>query len=481
MTLRIYNTLSRKKETFSTLEKEKVKMYVCGPTVYDVPHIGHARSAYVFDFMRHYLEFLGYSVTFVRNVTDIDDKIINRARGNIEKKGLGCDPEILKDETRAVSEKYLDLYLKQMDDLGIQEPTHQPTATENISRMISAVEKLIEKGDAYLSGGDVYFNVESFETYGQLSGREKSELLSGVRKKTAETKKGRLDFALWKKAKPGEPSWPSPWGEGRPGWHIECSVMSTSILGACFDIHGGGLDLLFPHHENELAQARALTGGTFAKWWVHNGLLTVNGEKMSKSLGNYITISDFLDQYKDSDILKITFLSTHYRKAIDCTPERFHEAGQIKERVTIYMEKVRRSYGDRDLPEDHDLTGALEKEIEKAMDDDFNTPVVIKTLLEAVKLGNEVIEDDDLLEKEKIYRSGVYASFIMKWGGLFSLSFSGGELPEEKKRIVERLIEEREQARRDKDYPKSDRIREELAKKGVTVEDTPEGTVWRKA
>ncbi len=293
----LYNTLTRKKEEFRPMEDGKVKMYVCGPTVYDVPHIGHARSAYVFEVIRKYFEYAGFDVVFVRNVTDIDDKIIKKASDELRETGEDASSDILREKVREVAVRYLDVYHSAMDMLGIRPPVVEPKATESIPQMIAFIETLIQKGYAYASGKDVYFSVDKFTEYGKLSKQDKEQMMHGVRIGVEEKKRHPLDFALWKEAKPYEPCWESPWGEGRPGWHIECSVMSTGILGEQFDIHGGGLDLIFPHHENEIAQAEAATGKTFANYWIHNGLLSVNGEKMSKSLGNYIIIADFLEKY----------------------------------------------------------------------------------------------------------------------------------------------------------------------------------------
>ncbi len=310
----IYNSLTRKKEEFKPIKGGHVGMYVCGPTVYDEPHIGHARSAYIFDVVRRYLEYRKYKVTFVRNVTDVDDKIIEKAAN--EFKG-----EDLNSAVRKVSEKYLAAYREAMASLDIRPPTEEPRATKYISRMTEFIGALIKRDAAYESGGDVYFDIKKAKDYGKLSHQSLDKMESGARVAPGEKKKDPLDFALWKAAKEGEPFWDSPWGMGRPGWHIECSVMSSDILGSEFDIHGGGLDLIFPHHENEIAQSEA-AGAKFARYWLHHGLLTINGQKMSKSLGNFVTIKDFIYKYKNADLLKLLFLSTHYAHPVDYTEEK---------------------------------------------------------------------------------------------------------------------------------------------------------------
>ncbi|MBU0682767.1 MAG: cysteine--tRNA ligase, partial [Candidatus Omnitrophica bacterium] len=335
----IYNTLTRRKEEFKPLEEGKVRMYVCGPTVYDVPHIGHARSSYIFDWIRRYLEYSGFRVCYVRNVTDIDDKIIKKAAGELKKRKI-TGTDVLCRKVKEVADYYLEIYHSQMSEMGINGPDLEPKATENISQMIEFISVLIEKGCAYEVEGNVYFSVENFAGYGKLSNRDKEQMMSAVRIDLDKRKKYPLDFALWKSVKKDEPFWESPWGKGRPGWHIECSVMSTSIFGAHFDIHGGGLDLIFPHHENEIAQAEAATGKDFANYWIHNGLLTVENEKMAKSLGNYITITDFLKKYKDPDFLKIAFLNSHYRSPMDYSDERMEESRRVKERIVVFFDKV---------------------------------------------------------------------------------------------------------------------------------------------
>ena len=487
--IRIYNTLTRKKEEFTPLEEGKIKMYVCGPTVYDVPHIGHARSAFSFDVIRRYFEYAGFQVHFVRNVTDIDDKIINKAVSELEEMGTNISGSALKTRADDVAVRYLDEYHHELDILGIKPPTVEPKATENIKQMFEFIQILIDKGFAYASGGDVYFSVEKFSGYGKLSNRNKDEMLHGVRVDVDEKKKYPLDFALWKEAKENEPFWESPWGDGRPGWHIECSVMSTNILGNRFDIHGGGLDLIFPHHENEIAQAEAATGETFANYWIHNGLLSVNGEKMSKSLGNYITISDFRTKYSDSDLLKIAFLSSHYRSPMDYSDEKMDEAHRTKERIMIFFDKVEKLEGDGDAKKDIDpsvLPGTqatinnLRIKFNEAMDDDFNTPSAMAVVFEAVKAGNECLADEDVPKADKLYITYAIKNYIVRMADVLGLSLTPAQIEADEQDEIEKLVAEREKARKSKDFNRSDEIRDVLLEKCIVVEDTPEGPVWRK-
>ena len=481
----IYNTLTRKKEQFLPLEEGKVKMYVCGPTVYDVPHIGHARSAFSFDVIRNYLEYAGLKVQFVSNVTDVGDKIINRARQELEEAGEDSSSNLLKKRCEEVARRYLDVYHKELDVFGIRRPTHEPKATENIKGMITFIEKLISSGYAYEAAGSVYFSVSDFPSYGKLSKRDKEDLIHGVRIEVDENKKHPLDFALWKKSKEFEPSWKSPWGEGRPGWHIECSVMSTRLLGDEFDIHGGGLDLVFPHHENEIAQSEAATGKPFARYWMHNGLLTVNGEKMSKSLGNYITIEDFLEKHKDPDLLKIAFLNSHYRSPMDYSENKMAEAKSSKERIEIFLDKVRRLEGKCECQVTHDESvatmAAFEEDFEKAMEDDFNTPLAMSVIFDAVRAGNDCLTGKKLEKKQRAYCAHCVSDFILNTSKVLGLSLRKKEKVEKGLlKEVERLIQQREDARKNKDFQKSDEIRDKLAEMNIVVEDTPEGPVWRK-
>lgn len=446
MPLRIYNSLTKQKEEFKPLNPPEVRMYVCGPTVYDEPHIGHLRSAYVFDMMRRYMEYSGYKVNFVRNVTDVDDKIIEKARAEAPA------PENLIRETQKVSEKYLKLYHEDLKTLGISEPTEEPRATTHIPEMIGLIQKLITKGVAYAIEGDVYYEVNSFQSYGKLSHQKKDTLLDGVRIDPNEKKKSPLDFALWKKSKEGEPSWDSPWSKGRPGWHVECSAMSMKYLGETFDIHGGGRDLIFPHHENEIAQSEAVTGKPFANYWVHHGLITVNEQKMSKSLKNFITLKNILDKYGDTgaDDLKFFFLRTHYSMPLDYSDEKMNMAANDRIRFATFLQDYENFKG---LAENgRSLTEYFSKESDKlfcsAMDDDFNTSNAITFLHAHVTTARNS-------KDENVYRA--VAKKIKEFMSIFSLS-----LKQDTGIFGERavLITQYMEARSQKDYVKADKIRD---------------------
>ncbi|MEI8175907.1 MAG: cysteine--tRNA ligase, partial [Candidatus Omnitrophota bacterium] len=378
--MKIYNSLTRTKEEFVPLKPHQVKMYVCGPTVYDEPHIGHARSAYIFDVVRRYLEYRGFAVTFVRNVTDVDDKIIEKARREVAAQGSTGD---LNQKTGEVAKKYLDSYHTAMKALGIKDPTHEPKATEYIPKMIAFIEGLIRDGRAYAAGSDVYFDIKKAKGYGKLSNQSLEHMESGARVSAGEKKKDPLDFALWKSAKEGEPSWVSPWGNGRPGWHIECSAMSSDLLGDEFDIHGGGIDLIFPHHENEVAQSEG-AGKKFARYWMHHGLLTISGEKMAKSLGNFITIQEFIEKYSDADYLKFLYLNTHYRHPVDYTREKILEAKKQKNNFDRFTSRASILAQGKSKPVLSDKERLAIDDFcrifDEAMDDDFNTPEALACL-----------------------------------------------------------------------------------------------------
>lgn len=481
MAIKIYNTLKRKKEEFKA-KKNEVKMYVCGPTVYDDPHIGHARSAYVFDVIRRYFEYKDYKVLFVRNVTDVDDKIINKARE--EYKGEDLNAAVSK-----VSEKYLKSYHKYMDALGIKHPTEEPRATGYIEKMKDFILLLIERGAAYESDGDVYFNVRKTKDYGSLSNQDLETLEAGARIAPGENKKDPLDFALWKKAKEGEPSWDSPWGKGRPGWHIECSVMSSDILGDEFDIHGGGIDLIFPHHENEAAQSKG-AGKKFARFWIHNGLLTINKEKMAKSLGNFVTIEEILEKYSP-DVLKFLFLSTHYSHPVDFSWDRMKENDEALDRIVRFLEEVNNRENDCIKRGGAVLKkspfGIFKKavdniysEFEKYMDNDFDMPNAKACLFDIVRAGNKVLYWHGY-ESEKHFEYLKKAkNSILELGGVFGLTFKRKEkslaISDEE---IKKQIDLRKKAREKKDFKQADKIRQELDKSGVILEDTKTGTVWR--
>ncbi|MFA5198314.1 MAG: cysteine--tRNA ligase [Candidatus Omnitrophota bacterium] len=478
MPIFIYNSLTRKKEEFVPLKPRKVGMYVCGPTVYDVPHIGHARSAYIFDVIRRCLIYRGYAVRFVRNVTDVDDKIIDKA----QKEFAGED---LNAAVSKVSKKYLELYHRDMKSLGIRDPDNEPRATEYVSPqkplMQEFIALLVEKGRAYLSGGDVYFDVKKAAGYGKLSNQAIEKMESGARVAPGEKKNDSLDFALWKSAKPGEPSWESPWGPGRPGWHIECSVMSSDILGDEFDIHGGGVDLIFPHHENEVAQSEG-AGKKFARYWMHHGLLTINGQKMAKSLGNFITIKDVLNKYP-ADVLKIFYLQAHYSSPVDFTWEKLDEAHKAWQRFEILFFRTAqaRKIFISDSVKTADFIEKNKSNFIRAMDDNFNTPDALASLFELVSDTNKFM---DRAEADADYAAVVNAAekTIRELGGdVLGLTFESGHVecgisPEE----VEAKISERTKAKQAKDYLMADKIRKELEALDIILEDTKNGTIWRR-
>jgi len=464
--LRIYNSLTRKKEE---LKESKIGMYVCGPTVYDEPHIGHARSAYVFDVIVRYLRFKNLNVTFVRNVTDIDDKIIDRARrepGEVE----------LKSKVKQVSEKYLKQYHEDMNSFGLIKPDKEPKATDTIKDMIAFIQVLIKKNFAYEVSGSVYFDVRKFKDYGSLSGQSMDQMEEGARVTVDKNKKDPLDFALWKASKEDEPFWESPWGKGRPGWHIECSVMSTKFLGNNFLIHGGGLDLIFPHHENEIAQT-VCAGKKSAKYWIHNGLLTINGQKMAKSLGNFITIKDFIAKYKNTDLLKMLFLSNHYRHPVDYAEEKIEEMKKAKQRGDEFLKKVHKA---KSLLKGSSKTKSVKiQEMERinkkfidSMDDDFSTPEASSAIFELITLGNVCLDEKDISSALIIVDS------VLKFCTILGISMQEPvlKLSEEQKA----LIKKREEARRKKDFKEADEIRKALLNKGIILKDTKEGSEWRR-
>lgn len=487
MSIFIYNTLTRKKEELRPVKEGRIGMYVCGPTVYDVPHIGHARSAYVFDVIRRYLKYRGYEVKFIRNVTDVDDKIIEKAKAEHRstplRQGFGGQASApatsLKDAVKEISQKYLQAYHADMELLGIGKPDKEPKATEYIPKMIKFIELLIKKGCAYQSGGDVYFDIKKAKNYGKLSGQNLEKMEIGARIAPGEKKKDPLDFALWKKAKEDEPSWDGPAGvgKGRPGWHIECSVMSSDLLGDEFDIHTGGIDLIFPHHENEIAQSEG-AGNKFARYWLHNGLLTINAEKMAKSLGNFITIKDFIERYKDTDYLKLFFLSAHYRSPIDYTQEKIEEAKKAYERIDILVKKLNKEFGTIELSKVIKSGAGLIKPFKdkfiEYMDDDFNTPRALSVLFDMVNRCNKLLDSEDELKNFKLR----YAMDIIKeMADVFGLSF----LKETKSDIwITTKMVQREELRKKGKYTEADKIRKELLDQGIILEDTKEGTVWRR-
>ncbi|WP_045213496.1 cysteine--tRNA ligase [Desulfonatronovibrio magnus] len=480
----IYNTISKKKEEFIPIEDNKVKMYVCGITAYDYCHIGHARSTVVFDVMVRYLRHSGYNVTFVRNFTDVDDKIIVRAaRENMS--------------SIDVAEKFIAAFYEDMDRLNILRADIEPKATEHIPEMINLIRNLEDKGFAYsVSSGDVYFRVRQMEHYGRLSGRNIEELQSGSRVTPGEEKEDPLDFALWKASKPGEPSWESPWGAGRPGWHLECSAMSEKYLGIPFDIHGGGQDLAFPHHENEMAQSEAAFGTQFVKYWVHNGFVRVNSEKMSKSLGNFITIRDILSEFHP-EVLRFFLLTKHYRSPLDYSTEYLLEAEKALKKIyscidhlNTELSRTKWSKGgqfDQIMKE----VQAIQDKWKKAMDDDFNTAEALGHVFSLVRLTNRMLEDKSFRKSQTGKEIMLFISeSLTSWSKILGLFESKPDsFLEELKNIkcirnkidpdyIQTLLAKRQQARKDKEYALADQVREELTAMGIEVMDTPGGAKW---
>jgi len=468
--MKIYNTLTRKKEEFKPIKKGRVGMYVCGPTVYDEPHIGHARSAYIFDVVKRYLEYRKLKVTFVRNVTDVDDKIIAKAREEFKN-------EDLNSATKKISTKYLKIYHEAMADLGIGSPDKEPKATEYIEKMKIFIKDLVDREVAYASGGDVYFDIKKAKNYGKLSNQSLDNMEIGARISPGDNKKDPLDFALWKAAKEDEPSWPSSWGRGRPGWHIECSVMSSDILGDEFDIHAGGIDLIFPHHENEIAQSEG-AGKKFANCWIHNGLLTINGEKMAKSLGNFVTIKDFISKHKNPDYLKLIFLTAHYRSPLDYSNEKIEEVKRAYERIDILMRKLNEiSWQDKKPSGGAGDIGHFRDKFIEYMDDDFNTPKALSVLFDMINRCNKLLDSDDEFKNFKLR----YAmDIIREITDVFGLKPGVASGKEDIDKEIKNLIKKRNDARKDKKFDVADELRKTLEQKGIILEDTAEGTTWRR-
>ena len=475
MPILIHNTLTRKLEEFKPIKAGEVRMYVCGVTVYDECHLGHARSAFIFDFIRNYLKYRGYKVTFIKNITDVDDKIIKKAREEIEDKNSPLYGKDLNGAVKEIAERYTESFYGDMESLGIAKADKEPKATEHIKDIIKMIAILIDKGYAYTAGGDVYFDVRKFGGYGKLSNQDKDQMLEGTRAETTEKKKDALDFALWKSAKANEPEWDSPWGKGRPGWHIECSAMSTRYLGDNFDIHGGGRDLIFPHHENETAQSECATGKPFANYWIHNGLLTINGEKMSKSLGNYVSIKDVLARYP-SDVLKIFFLGAHYSHPIDFTWEKMEAAKSAYERFLVLLDKIERrpdNKGPVTVKNNGEIDG-LKAAFEAGMDDNFNTPAALGALFDLVSAGNKILDRNEDASVIKYLENT-----LRELGGILGLGFktvSKGMSDNE----IQKLVDARIDAKKRKDFKEADGIREELKQKGIILEDDKEKTYWRR-
>ena len=487
MTLNIYNSLHRAKEPFEPLEPGHVKMYVCGPTVYDSCHIGHARSVIVFDVIYRYLTAVGYDVTYVRNFTDIDDKIINRSNE-------------LSVSSESLAQKYIDEFHHDMDSLNVLRPTIEPRATEHIDQIIRIIEILINKEYAYAVDGDVFFSVDLFNGYGKLSGRKLDDMVAGSRVEVDQRKKNPFDFVLWKASKPNEPFWDSPWGRGRPGWHIECSAMSEEYLGASFDIHGGGKDLIFPHHENEIAQSEAAFGKTYVKYWVHNGFVNIDHEKMSKSLGNFLMIKDIVKEYHPETV-RLFLLSHHYRSPVDFTDSAIKNVSAGLDKIYALLERAEKYLGSLpDANADYNKDGTPpEKDFWSlfcnAMNDDFNTAQGIGILFDVVRninrlldQTNQTMQSDDIENRQSIHNECLN---IIKMGNILGLLTESPHAYFKQKKekvidkesidakMIESMIQERQDARKSKDFKKADEVRDRLKEMNIEIEDRPDGTIWK--
>lgn len=462
--LKIFNTLTKQKEEFISVEKGKAKIYVCGPTVYNFFHIGNARPFITYDIVRKYFEFLGYNVTYVMNLTDIDDKIINRA---IEE----------EKSTEEVAEKYTSEFFKDIDKLRIRRADVYPKATDHITEMIQMVKTLMEKGFAYESKGDVYFDIPKDKDYGKLSGKILEELQASERTATGSGKRNALDFTLWKSAKPNEPAWESPWGKGRPGWHLECSAMSTKYLGETFDIHGGGTDLIFPHHENEIAQSECAFGKPFVNYWMHNGMLNFDNEKMSKSLGNFFTTREVLEKFP-GEAVRILMIQKHYRSPIAYSFERLEDAKNSVERITsTYKRGVEFLKGK--LKGGEEVYSKRIEEFKKGMNDDFNTAKGISIVFEAVKEINILLSKGISLNELKRSHLAGEIRFIEKANEIFDVILKDERKDDSKfGEVMKILIGLRKQLRDKKEWELSDFLRDELEKIDISVQDTTDGTKW---
>lgn len=471
--IKIYNTEKQQKEKFIPLEEKRVKMYVCGPTTYNLIHLGNARPIVVFDTIRRYFEYSGYDVTYVQNFTDVDDKIINRAAEE-------------NMEPLALAEKYIGEYFKDTEKLNIKKATHHPKVSENIPEIIAFVQGLIEKGFAYEVDGDVYYDIQKFDHYGKLSGRDLEDMQMGARINVDERKKHPGDFALWKSAKPGELFWESPWGSGRPGWHIECSVMSRKFLGDQFDIHGGGQDLVFPHHENEVAQTEAMTGKKMANYWMHNGFITINKEKMSKSLGNFFLLREILDRF-DPTTVRFYLIETHYRSPLDFDYDKIEESGRALERIkNTYLQL--KNYQETSSSEDESKKVAkiieeVTEDFKEAMDDDFNTALAIAEIFDFTKEINKLIKKNEMTKENSEKLLSVYSELLDVLGldieKATTVSSKQGEQSDLTEKLIQILIDLRQDAKKSKDFATADKIRNSLSEIGVQLEDTRAGVQWK--
>ena len=463
--MKIYNTMTRKKEEFVPLVPGEVKMYSCGPTVYNYFHIGNARPFIVFDILRNYLEYRGYKVTFVQNFTDVDDKIIRKAK----EEGI---------TEKEVADKYIEEYFKDAEGLGIKKADYHPRVTELIPDIIEVIKKIQDRGFAYEVDGDVYFDTAKYKEYGKLSKQDMEELEAGARIEVGEQKKNPMDFALWKKQKPGEPAWDSPWGLGRPGWHIECSAMAMKYLGETIDIHSGGQDLIFPHHENEIAQSEAATGKPFARYWMHNGFINVNNEKMSKSQGNFFTVRDISESY-DLEVVRLFMISSHYRSPINFSKDLLDSTKNSLERLYIAKNNLLHLMGNAEDKEENEDDRAFRNRLLtykdrfiEAMDDDLNTADAVSVIFDLVRDINSNINENS----PKTIIKSAYDMFIELTSVLRIVNKEEESLDDE----IERLIEERQKARKEKNWALADKIRDDLKNRGIILEDTPQGVKWRR-
>ncbi|WP_440897215.1 cysteine--tRNA ligase [Amphibacillus sp. Q70] len=468
MTIKMYNTLTRTKEVFKPIEPGKVKMYVCGPTVYNYIHLGNARPAIVFDTVRRYLEYLGYEVTYMLNFTDIDDKIIKAANERGE-------------DVSAVANRFIEAYKEDVKALGVKPATHHPRVTESILEIINFIEVLIDKGYAYEINGDVYFKTRHFEDYGKLSDQSLDDLRSGARIQVDDNKEEPLDFTLWKAAKPGEVSWSSPWGKGRPGWHIECSAMAKKYLGNTIDIHAGGQDLAFPHHENEIAQSEANTGQPFANYWLHNGYVTIDDEKMSKSTGNFVLAHDLIEQYRP-ELLRFYILSIHYRHPINFSEALLEQSKNGFERIENVYQNLQHRHTICEESKATEGEEAYQQKLAqikagfiKEMNDDFNTANAITFIFELVKEANLAIESQTVTNKTLEEFLALFDQFFAILG-IEITGLDDGLLDED----IDQLLAEREQARAEKDFERADAIRDQLKTQNIILEDTAQGTRWKR-
>lgn len=464
--MKLFNTATNQKELFVPIEPNTVKMYVCGPTVYNYFHLGNARPFILFDVMRRYFVYKGYKVTFVQNFTDVDDKIINAANNE----GIS---------SKELSEKYIREYFIDAKGLGIKEADIHPKVSEHMAEIIAMISSLIDKGFAYNVDGNIYFRVSAFKDYGKLSKQSIEDLISGARVEVNEEKENPLDFALWKKKKEGEPYWTSPWGDGRPGWHIECSAMSRKYLGETIDIHGGGQDLIFPHHENEIAQSEASSGKPFVHYWLHNGYINIDNVKMSKSLGNFFTVRDISEKF-DLEVVRFFILSAYYRSPINFSDESLRQAQSglerlynVKDNLLFKIDHASDEYADKNEKKWQESLSGHIRAFEEAMEDDMNTANAVSALFEMAKDINIHIND----ETSKQTLQNTLDSFMMLADVLGILTKKNDELLDED---IQKLIDERQLARKNKDFKRSDEIRDMLKEKGITLEDTREGVKWKR-